>query len=72
MNNQSMRDKIEIAKRELAEAQAALDSLLETMEVASETETTPVTKAVEDAFERIKAAQTKLLELRELLATSTK
>jgi hypothetical protein len=60
-------NRIRIAKRELAEAQRALDALLRTMEVASHTETTPVTEVVEEAFDRIKAAQANVLELRALL-----
>jgi len=60
-------NKLRIAKRELGEAQSALDTLLRTMEVASHTETTPVTEVVEVAFDRIKSAQANLLELRALL-----
>ena len=59
--------RIEIAERELDEAKRALDSLLRTMKVASRTETTPVTRAVTDAFDRIRVAQVNLRELRELL-----
>ena len=72
MTNESVLYKIETAKRELAQAQAALDTLLRTMEVASLAETTPVTKAVEDAFDRIQAAQARLVELRELLMAPAK
>jgi hypothetical protein len=68
MASESVLNKIEVAKRELTEAQRALDTLLRSMAVASDTETTPVTTAVEEAFERIQAAQTQLLELRELLS----
>ena len=67
MPSDSMLHKIEVAKGELAEAQAALDTLLRTMEVASATETTPVTEVVEEAFRRIELAQSHLLELRALL-----
>ena len=67
MTTGAVLNKIRIAKRELAEAQTALDTILRTMEVASPTETTPVTEAVQVAFDRIKAAQTNLLELRALL-----
>jgi hypothetical protein len=68
MSNASLADRIEIANRELTEAERALDTLLQTMEVVSHTETTPVTKVVEDAFARIKAARVRLLELRKLLS----
>ena len=64
---ESIRAKIETAKAELGEAQRALDDLLRSMAVASETETTPVTTAVEEAFDRIRAAQAHLLELDGLL-----
>jgi hypothetical protein len=67
MSNALLTDRIEIANHELAEAERALDTLLRTMEVASHTETTPVTKVVEDAFARIKVARANLLELRKLL-----
>jgi hypothetical protein len=67
MTSELVLDRIRIAKRELAEAQRALDTLLRTMEVASQTETTPVTAVVEQAFNRIKTAQANLLELRKLL-----
>jgi hypothetical protein len=59
--------KIEAAGRELAAAKHALDSLLRDMEVASCTETTPVTVVVEEAFARIQSAQDELLALQQLL-----
>jgi hypothetical protein len=70
MESGSVLGRIEIAERELDEARRALDLLLRTMKVASRTETTTVTRAVTDAFDRIRVAQVNLRELRELLTAA--
>jgi hypothetical protein len=58
---------IEVANRELTAARNALYELLRATNVSSPTETTLVTKVVEDAFERIRAAQDSLTKLEEAL-----
>ena len=67
MKNPEVRAKIELADSELVQARNALDALLRTMNVASGSEKIIVTEVVEQAFARIRAAEDKLLELRELL-----
>ena len=67
MKNPDARAKIEMADSELAQARDALDALLRTMDVASRSDNTVVTEVVEQAFARIRAAEGKLSELRELL-----
>ena len=67
MANGTVLKKIEVAERELSDAQGALDTLLQTMTVASRADKTPVTQVVADAFDRIRTAQAVLLELRELI-----
>ena len=58
---------IEVANGELAEARNALDELLRATNVSSHAETTLVTKVVEAAFTRIRAAQDSLVKLKAAL-----
>jgi hypothetical protein len=72
MKNPEVKEKIELVDSELGEARDALDALLRTMKVASRSEKTVVTKVVEQAFARIRAAEEQLLELRDLLEHNQK
>jgi len=72
MKNPEVKEKIELVDSELGEARDALDALLRTMKVASRSEKTVVTKVVEQAFARIRAAEERLLELRDLLEHNQK
>jgi len=72
MKNPEVKEKIELVDSELGEARDALDALLRTMKVASRSQKTVVTKVVEQAFARIRAAEERLLELRDLLEHNQK
>ena len=48
---------LEIARRDLARAEAEVDTALSALHAAPRAEKTGVTRAVEDAFEKVRAAR---------------
>ena len=48
---------LEIAKRDLARAEAEVDTALSALQSAPRAEKTGVTRAIEDAFEKVRAAR---------------
>ena len=58
---------IEVANGELAEARNALDELLRATKATSHAETTLVTRVIEAAFVRVRAAQDSLVKLKAAL-----
>ena len=48
---------LEVAKRDLARAEAEVDTALSVLRAAPRAEKTGITRAVEDAFEKVRAAR---------------
>jgi hypothetical protein len=63
-----MVDKIKRAERAIATADAELEEVLRAVQVAPRAEKTIVSKVLKDAFVKLKAAKSSLLELEKLLA----
>ena len=55
---------LEIAKRDLARAEAEVDTALSALHAAPRAEKTGVTRAVEDAFDKVRAARRALDDLK--------
>ena len=68
MTNKLVLERIDIAHREVAEAARSLETLLRSMQDAPRAEKTTISCVVKDAFGKLQAAQTRLLELQSALA----
>ncbi len=67
MPSTKIQEKIDAANAQLTAAEDVLDSQLREMNVSARAQKTTVSKVVEDAIARVRAAKHELMELRRLL-----
>jgi hypothetical protein len=67
MKKEVLLGKIESAKREIAAAESDLESAFRDMRISPRAEKTTISKVLEDAFAKLGAAKTNLLDLERLV-----
>jgi hypothetical protein len=71
MNERLLRKKLESAKSRVTDARTAIEALLAEIRVLPRAQKMTISSSVEDAFEKLRDAQTELQDLEELVVKSS-
>jgi hypothetical protein len=68
MDKAQLLEKINASKREMGEAETDLEKVLRELRTAPRAEKTTISKVVEDAFAKLRAARKNLIDLERLIS----